>query len=54
MRIASISKCMTMLLLGKLLEDGKLDLDKPISTYLNKDIWPEKYFQKKKFDITLR
>ena len=54
MRIASISKSMTMFLLGKLLEQGKLDLDLPIDQYLPEDKFPKKYFAGKKVDITLR
>lgn len=54
MRIASISKPMTMFMLGKLLEQGKLDLDRPISEYLSADKFPEKSFDKQKVEITLR
>lgn len=54
MRIASISKAITMFILGKLLEEGKLDLDKPINEYLAKDVFPQKYFENKKVNITLR
>ena len=43
-----------MLLFGKLLEEGKIDLDKPVSHYLTKDQWPEKRFENEKVDITLR
>lgn len=46
-RIASISKCITGLALGKMMEDGILDLDESIYTYLP-------YFPKKKYDFTLR
>ncbi len=41
MRIASISKSMTMAMLAKLMEEGKIDIDKPIQTYL--PTYPEKY-----------
>jgi len=34
LRIASISKSMTAAMLGKLWEEGKIDLDKPIQTYI--------------------
>lgn len=40
MRIASISKSMTMAMLAKLMEEGKIDIDKPIQTYL--PTYPEK------------
>lgn len=40
MRIASISKSMTMAMLAKLMEEGKIDIDKPIQTYLPD--YPEK------------
>lgn len=53
MRIASISKPMTMLLVAKLVEDGKLDLDEPIYTYL-KDKFPHKSWNGKQVNITLR
>ena len=43
-----------MFMLGKLLEQGKLDLDKPISEYLPADKFPQKYFDRQKVDITLR
>jgi len=43
MRIASISKSMTMTIVGKLWQDGKLDLDKPVQEYVPK-------FPKKTFD----
>ncbi|MCR9229352.1 MAG: beta-lactamase family protein [Flavobacteriaceae bacterium] len=46
-RIASISKCITGLALGKMMEDGILDLDESIYTYVP-------YFPKKKYDFTLR
>lgn len=54
MRIASISKSMTMFMLGKLLEQGKLELDRPISQYLSADKFPEKSFDRQKVEITLR
>jgi serine beta-lactamase-like protein LACTB len=46
-RIASISKCITGLALGKMVEDGIVDLDKSLYTYLP-------YYPKKKYDFTLR
>ncbi len=38
MRIASISKAITMTAVGRLIEEGKLDLDKPVTEYVKS--WP--------------
>lgn len=46
-RIASISKCITGLALGKMVEDGMLDLDESFYAYVP-------YYPKKKYDFTLR
>ena len=46
MRIASISKPITMAIVAKLWEDNKLDLDEPVTKYV-KD-WPETVFNNKK------
>lgn len=46
-RIASISKCITGLAFGKMVEDGIVNWDDSIYTYLP-------YYPKKKFDFTLR
>ena len=46
-RIASISKCITGLALGKMVEEGILDLDASFYTYVP-------YFPKKEYDFTLR
>lgn len=46
-RIASISKCITGLALGKMVEDGILDLDESFYAYVP-------YYPKKKYDFTLR
>ncbi len=46
-RIASISKCITGLALGKMVEDGIVDLDESFYTYVP-------YYPKKKYDFTLR
>lgn len=54
MRIASISKSITMLVVAKLVEDGKLDLDKPINEYLDASKWPVKTWNGKEVKITLR
>ena len=54
MRIASISKPITMLLVAKLVEEGRLDLDKPISEYLDVSKWPVKRWEGKEVIITLR
>lgn len=53
MRIASISKPLTMLIVAKLVEEGKLDLDKNINEYLG-DKFPHKKFNNKTVNITLR
>lgn len=52
MRIASISKSLTMAALAKLWENGKLDLDKPVKKYV--PFFPEKTYEGKKVDITCR
>ena len=54
MRIASISKSITMLLVAKLIEEGKLDLDKSIHDYLTEEQFPKKKWQGKEVTITLR
>lgn len=46
-RIASISKCITGLALGKMEEDGIVDLDESFYTYVP-------YYPEKKYDFTLR
>nr|WP_297785226.1 serine hydrolase domain-containing protein [uncultured Allomuricauda sp.] len=46
-RIASISKCITGLALGKMMEAGIVDLDESFYTYVP-------YYPKKKYDFTLR
>ncbi len=46
-RIASISKCITGLTLGKMVEDGLVDLDASFYKYVP-------YYPKKKYDFTLR
>src|SRR5699024_6126353 len=47
MRIGSVSKTLTSAALGLLMEAGKLDLDKPVRTYVP-------YFPKKEYTITVR
>lgn len=54
MRIASISKSITSLLLAQLVQQKRIDLDKPIAQYLTKDQFPDKYWEGSKVDITLR
>ena len=49
MRIASVSKPITMAIVAKLWENGKLDLDKPVHEYV-KD-WPEKTFKDEKVKL---
>jgi serine beta-lactamase-like protein LACTB len=39
MRVASISKCLTAAAAAKLVESGKLDLDRPVRDYVKS--WPE-------------
>ena len=46
MRIASISKCITMAAVARLWEAGKLDIDKPVGDYIPS--WPEQVFQGQK------
>jgi len=52
MRIASISKPITMAVLAKLWEEGKVDLDSPIQNYVPD--WPEKTVDGEKVEITVR
>uniref|UniRef100_A0A8C6Z469 Lactamase beta n=2 Tax=Nothoprocta perdicaria TaxID=30464 RepID=A0A8C6Z469_NOTPE len=52
MRIASISKCLTMLAVAKLWEEGKLDLDAPVQKYVPE--FPEKTYEGEKVVITTR
>lgn len=46
MRIASISKSLTMVGVAKLLQENKLSLDKPIQEYVSQ--YPEKYWEGEK------
>lgn len=52
MRIASISKSMTMAVVAKLWQDGKLDLDKPVQSYVPS--FPTKTFNKEQVTITTK
>ncbi|KAJ7415918.1 Serine beta-lactamase-like protein LACTB, mitochondrial [Willisornis vidua] len=52
MRIASISKCLTMMAVAKLWEEGKLDLDAPVQKYVPE--FPEKLYEGEKVTITTR
>lgn len=54
MRIASISKSITSILVAKLVEEGKLDWDKTVSQYLTEEQFPTKYWEGVKVEITLR
>ena len=54
MRIASISKSVTSAFLMKMVEKNQLDLDKPIRAYLTKEEFPDKLWENKPVDITLR
>lgn len=51
MRIASISKSITMTAVAKLWEQGKLDLDKPVQEYVPS--FPQKYFNGKPVSLIL-
>ncbi|XP_076811384.1 serine beta-lactamase-like protein LACTB, mitochondrial isoform X2 [Clavelina lepadiformis] len=51
MRVASISKSFTAMAAARLMEEGKLDLDKNIQEYVS---FPEKFYEGKKVVITLR
>ncbi|XP_055453837.1 serine beta-lactamase-like protein LACTB, mitochondrial isoform X2 [Psammomys obesus] len=52
MRIASISKSLTMVALAKLWEAGKLDLDLPVQHYVPE--FPEKEYDGEKVSVTTR
>ncbi|XP_075387170.1 serine beta-lactamase-like protein LACTB, mitochondrial [Tenrec ecaudatus] len=52
MRIASISKSLTMVALAKLWETGKLDLDIPVQYYVPE--FPEKEYEGEKVSVTTR
>nr|XP_034986384.1 serine beta-lactamase-like protein LACTB, mitochondrial [Zootoca vivipara] len=52
LRIASISKPLTMVAVAKLWEEGKLDLDAPVQKYVPE--FPEKEYEGEKVTITTR
>ncbi|XP_072469351.1 serine beta-lactamase-like protein LACTB, mitochondrial [Notamacropus eugenii] len=52
MRIASISKSLTMVAIAKLWEEGRLDLDVPVQKYVPE--FPEKEYEGEKVSITTR
>ncbi|EEC05187.1 conserved hypothetical protein, partial [Ixodes scapularis] len=52
MRIGSISKPITMMALAKLMEEGKVDLDKPIQEYVPS--FPQKTYNGKPVSVLLR
>merc|ERR1719228_38036 len=52
MRIASISKCLTMAVVAKLWEEGSLDLEASITKYVPD--WPDKIVDGQPVDITVR
>jgi serine beta-lactamase-like protein LACTB len=54
MRLASISKPITSILVGLLIESGKLELDVNINEYLSIEQFPKKRYNNKEFNITLR
>ncbi|GFO10578.1 serine beta-lactamase-like protein lactb, mitochondrial [Plakobranchus ocellatus] len=51
LRIASISKSFTAVIVAKLWEDGKIDLHKTVQSYIPE--FPEKRFKDEKVDITV-
>jgi len=53
-RLASISKPLTSALVGLLIDKGKIDLNKSIHEYLPKSLYPNKSFNGKPEDITVR
>jgi serine beta-lactamase-like protein LACTB len=52
--MASISKALTSSLVGKLIEEGKLEWDTPIYEYLPRSVFPIKKWQGKEVNITLK
>lgn len=54
MQIGSISKSFTVSLASRLAQEGKLDFDIPIRTYLNSDEFPDKMWNGTVVNITLR
>ena len=52
MRIASISKSITMAVLARLWQEGKLDIDKNVSEYVPN--FPKKFHDGKEVNITVR
>ncbi|XP_076065583.1 serine beta-lactamase-like protein LACTB, mitochondrial [Oratosquilla oratoria] len=52
MRIASISKPLTMMAVARLWEEGKIDLDAPVQKYVPK--FPKKMYEAKEVTITTR
>ncbi|XP_036593035.1 serine beta-lactamase-like protein LACTB, mitochondrial [Trichosurus vulpecula] len=52
MRIASISKSLTMVAIAKLWEEGRLDLDIPVQKYVPE--FPEKEYEGEKVSVTTR
>src|SRR5882724_10906531 len=53
-RLASISKPLTSALVGLLIDKGRIDLNKSIHEYLPKSLYPNKSFNGKPEDITVR
>ena len=52
MRIASISKCLTAVAAMQLWEDGLLDLDAPVQSYVPE--FPIKMYEEKEMKLTSR
>lgn len=51
-RIASISKSVTMAIVAKLVEEGRLDLDLPVQHYVPE--WPDKFFNGVKVYVCIK
>lgn len=54
MRVASVSKSISSLLIAKMVEEKKLDLDEDINKYVDESKFPLKYVGGEKVTITLR
>ena len=52
-RMASISKSLTSALIGRLIDQGRLDLNESIHKYLKPSVFPIKQWNKKNVSITL-